>query len=763
MPRPVFTETHDGKVLVADGVNKIKIREPYGTFRSSGIDAPTLNSASLGGTGDLNVAAVYVTVQARTADGRVSNVSGVSGPYGDLEALTQEVITSIDVEGGNYNRSGDRTLYVSDTSSFTIGKNVTVRGVFTTDKTLRVRDKDTDWIEVYTSSSVGWANVPYIPSSGIVIKGYSSLSVSATAPSDTDVAYLDFYRTKVGGDGNAYYLMESVACTPGETVNISSTAEDADLGAEMVLQAADGSDRNLTRHGKPPVGKRVVIQHGGRIWCGVDYPSVEGVVVGDGTVNVAGVNTEFNSNMVGMEFFPRSTGSDGSVTISSVTDSTNLVLDDTYSASSGTYMKYSIRNPIDERRTLYFSEVGLPESFDPLKTLTIQEGERSGEMTALIPFRDNIFVMFEYGLYLLSYQDNPATDGYIKMVAERGCLNQYTWVAADEYVYVMDYQGIYRFSGGGVDKVSAPIQPMFSNRKDSKWKIHTELAESFHSVYDPREGVVRFFVSLDGSPYPKHALAFQQDHNRWWIEEYPLPITASCLGEVGGVPFVMLATTNQRIAVQGASELDVVESIDGELRGACTDSTDLSIDSSTSFPDAAVGAPITIVSGTGKGQTRIITAKSGAIAYIDLPWTIRPDTTSVYQLGGINYHYQTGWFKLNNIQNSSDIKRGVCVLFEPIENDTLQNISIYRSDLTNGRDTAVEFSSTRNFQGISSEDESTELTVDMTRESGFAECGLDGGGTSRDGSAKHVSVKLSGTTNNESHIIRTIRIDGASQ
>ena len=74
----------------------------------------------------------------------------------------------------------------------------------------------------------------------------------------------------------------------------------------------------------------------------------------------------------------------------------------------------------------------------------------------------------------------------------------------------------------------------------------------------------------------------------------------------------------------------------GKARGGSANSITLA-DAASQTNEAYVGLQASIISGTGNGQTRVITSYAGAtrVATVDVNWTIAPDNTSRYEVTGL--------------------------------------------------------------------------------------------------------------------------------
>ena len=80
----------------------------------------------------------------------------------------------------------------------------------------------------------------------------------------------------------------------------------------------------------------------------------------------------------------------------------------------------------------------------------------------------------------------------------------------------------------------------------------------------------------------------------------------------------------------------------GTMRGTVTSATSTTLtDSTATFTSTMVGAPVAIVSGTGKGQYRIISSRTSTQLTVSAAWATNPDATSVYLVGAISWSFKT--------------------------------------------------------------------------------------------------------------------------
>ena len=202
---------------------------------------------------------------------------------------------------------------------------------------------------------------------------------------------------------------------------------------------------------------------------------------------------------------------------------------------------------------------------------------------------------------------------------------------------MLDREGMFIFDGSNAQQISGPIQNFFRDGD-----VNFARQDEFHLSYYPEEEVVRAFVVLGDLKFPRHAFCFQYRLNAWWVEEYPFDVSSSSQVELGGRVREVAGISANRVVV--ISDAAVDGELSGPLRGLVTASNDRSLTLDQN-PDSGVASwPISIIGGTGLGQSRKITSVSGARVEVDRPWTKRPNTTSQWQIGGVAYRVKFGWF-----------------------------------------------------------------------------------------------------------------------
>lgn len=480
--------------------------------------------------------------------------------------------------------------------------------------------------------------------------GYTSVPVST----DSRVTQRQIFRN-TDGQETTYYLDTTIS--DNVTTTASSTKTDAQLIASTTLPILNpDASLNANRFTYYPKWKAFLATLHDRLWAAGDVIYTQGnVQVSNGSATVNGIGTAFTSSMVGRLFYV--VGDTASYTISAVVSATELTLSVVYAGTTNLFAMYAIKVDKDERHKVYFSAAGEPESMPSLFNFKLQEMDDGDEITGLMPLGTYLFVLMRRHIFRVSFTSSPLDDVGSHLTVSRGCVNNRSWVRVEDIVYLLDREGVHRFqgghNGGETDHVSEPIQDYFRDNK-----INWRASRWFFGSHNPQEEVVRFHVALGGEYLPRHAFCYHYRHAAWWIEEYPWELGGTCLAQLQGTLRCLIGGQYNKVYLQGTGSLDGPTDIapGDTVRAAVDSATLLSItDSDAVFPASGlVGAPLAIVAGRGKGQIRRITSATSARLNIKHPWSILPDSTSTYQIGGIQWRIKTGLFHLGNVASDAN-------------------------------------------------------------------------------------------------------------
>ena len=440
-----------------------------------------------------------------------------------------------------------------------------------------------------------------------------------------------------------------------------------------------------------------------------------------------------------------------------------LILTTPYTGATDKFGIYTVRQPPAERLTIYYSEAGSTEAWPALNGLAIQDtGE---DINALIDTRSFLFVATRRRLYRLTFRANPATDGGIFLAANRGCVNQRCWVLANGVTYILDERGIYQFGGSDqIQEASEPIRDIFAlDRRGDELRVAWEASRYFHACHDPANATIRWFVSLSSFYLPQHALCYNYSIQQWWVEEYPFPVGASVIWDQIK-PRVMLGSLGTRVMTMGYGNLDGPDPIGGRVRGTVTSATWTSItDSGATYASSGlVGYPVAIVAGTGKGQMRLVASVSSTTINVVQPWLVKPDTTSVYQLGAVRYQWKSGWFRYPASDGAGF--RRLEAIFQPCLAPATLDLRRYHDHALEPEDWGLTWPPTdAESDGWETTEDDPNAVVDLEQERGFVQLRMDKARGTRVNKGEFVAVEMKGHSTSKPISIYQIGLDGAAQ
>lgn len=578
--------------------------------------------------------------------------------------------------------------------------------------------------------------------------------------SDTRVTKREIYRST---EGQSITLYKVATINDNNTTTASETYTDEELVdlESLPVTNPDGSV-NSRRFGIPPDWKRQVLHHLGRTLWLANVTYTEGhIEVTQSSTTVQGRGTNFTAQMVGRVLHV--TDHAHAFTIDDVdTVNQTLTIDSAYTGATDKFAVYAIKPEAAESSTVYWSSADEPEAVYSLNS-DIVDGQEDGEITGGFILNSQAYIMRERQLRAWPFQVDPAVDGATFKRANRGCVNERCVAVFDGMAALLDREGIYLFDGGSVDPISKPIQDYFR-----KARINWAREKFFHACVDESRETVKFFVCLTDSDYPRHALCFQYRRRNWWIEEYPVPISASCSCVVGGEVRLLLGGPHEKVFLAEEGTLDGPSlSFTPRLDVVSATFTTLCVQPTPDWDnDDLAGAPVQIVAGPGKGQWRRIltaTASTGKLQ-LDRPWLILPTEESVVQIGGVGWSWKTGHFRY--LPAGDSIERKLSLTFQQT---TFPGSFDIRRYVNHELDPVDEKAKHDNYDGVTTECDSPDATVTLTKRraigqsSGYA-CHRWDDRLSDEGSAdRFVQVELRGWQNLDPVTIHGVTISGVQK
>jgi hypothetical protein len=584
---------------------------------------------------------------------------------------------------------------------------------------------------------------------------YGITYTNVAVPTQVNVVRRQILRNS-SGQADVFYV--DVDTTDLVATTFASTQFDPLLTAGTSVPIFDNDGNALANsHALPPDHKTVMAHHLGRMFTAVDKGYGRGgVVTVNGSTTVTGLNTDWRSALAGRFLWVR--GASKSYQIASVNESAQtLVLTAAYTDASNPYADYGIRPAPAERRLVYYSQAGEPQSWPLTNAVSVQED--GDELTGLMVKSSFLYLIESRHIYRYTFQSNPAKDGFVFLSSNRGCVNNRCWVIAEGTAYMLDRSGIHAFDGGDSEPISDPIQHLWRSESAGP-QINWLAADRFFCVHSQDEQYIRWFVCLAGERYPRHAIVLSYREKRYWIEEFDRPYSAACEGTFDSRRRAFLGGEADKVYIGWHSTLDGIDPSAGTTRGTVASSSARRLTDPVGgplWPASIVGQSVVIVSGTGVGQRRRITAASAGVLTLLSDWDVKPDTTSVYQIGGIAWVWQSGWMRF--VKEESDNGRRVEVVFDPTADGSTMTMRLYRDYAAEALlwRTSRKSKENEGFQTVAGGDA---LVAPMSVPHGFAQVRMDGHKEMNLEGTRFVSVELSGVSEVSEQVIFQVVVDG---
>lgn len=738
-----MAEASNGSVQIWNGIDKpLRFSADIGTTETVGVKSPTIAMSLSGSGAGPIVGDFYSYVRFVDRYGNYSSLSPLSNKFSP--AVTTATVTA----ATNASPIQITTQAAHGLSTNQIVKITGVMGNSNANGIFVARVVDATNFTLYMGDVATMGSGPY-NSGGTIVTGVTQIVYdNVQVPTESKVVRRQILRNQ---DGSTAVFYVDIDTTDLTSTTFYSSATSDDLSARTSVSLFDANGQTLVDKSIPPTYKKFVAALQGRLFAAGNENYTQGAVsVTNGSATVTGIGTEWGALTFANRFL-QVTGGDKTYTIQSVSSSTSLTLTTPYTGTTDPYAYYQIYSGDGERRAIYWTPPQQPEAWPATNELTLAEDPGAGEFTGLMPLRLWLYIFSEYRTYRFSFVEDPLYDGQSVTATKRGSINNRTWVTLDDTAYVMDALGFYAYSGNNFQEISTPaVQDLFRTRQSSPYRINWAAKRNFHSVYDPGDATIRWFVCLSGSYAPFHACCYSLRTKRWWLEEYPFPIGASCLGRLNGKPQVFLGTDGRRIMALHQSTLDAVNPTSGTVRGSVT-SAGLTwlADSAANFPSGLAGNYVTIINGTGKDQRRRIVSVSGTTINVSDPWTESLDTTSKYQIGGVTWKWKSGWFRF--VDNAYTNERAVAIHFRPTASPAEMHLRMYLDLETTPKDdwSVPATLSDRNGISLLANDPTTDLSIDTTKANGFVIQRFPAQQEARSDSQRFVAFELGGTTNDD--------------
>lgn len=498
-------------------------------------------------------------------------------------------------------------------------------------------------------------------------------------PTDPRVVRRQIFRN-IDGSSDAFYLdIDTDDLTSDRLVSYNT---DAQLENNFWLPAVDPNGYELFNlYGQPPSDKPFLAEFKGTVFAMGKRSYRKGnVSVTNGSNQVTGIGTNWKKSMVGW----RITIGIRQYTIYGVDEDTQVItLDRVYEGATAPYLAYGAEPYFANGNLIYYSHPGYPESW-PIKN-SMLVSEDGDEITGAVVFGGNLWALKQRSIYSLSFTNDFGRDGSYTPVCARGCINQACAILVEGLCLAMDRIGIYAFDGGRTPAhLSMAVDDLFRFEGTGlriNWQADTC---HWHGTYTQELKTARWHVAMQGDDLPRHALCFNYLTKEFWIEEYPYPITASCIG-TAQVGRPLLGSIDGEIYQPDLGPLDIVKPQGTRFNVAAVESPfRIQLDDVPSFD--CTGLPIAIVNGLGRGQWRIVLSQDDDILEVDTPFLVLPsteegETQSVVQIGAVPYRLLTP--ELNVVKSEDSAPLSFVVDYKPSKTP----LETYVTIIDDGRDT----------------------------------------------------------------------------
>lgn len=706
-----YATTPEGHVMIASGIGPMKIWDGLRAAPiDAGVDPPDTACTIAAGASPGDILGNYAAyVRFVKDDGALSNLSPLSsrvdvlvaggGIIGATDSDPIEITTSaphgltsgdfVDIEGvqGNTASNGTWEVTVTGASTFTLDNS----------------SSDGAYIGFgsWTSgaSSVEYTNVP----------------VSA----DPYVA-----RRQILRNTNRQFTVFYVDVDTDDLTSTSFTSNNSDN--ELATQTAvpllsDDGSILAEAHERPPNYQTAIAFHGDRMFAAVNAVyKVGAAVVTNGSTTVTGIGTAWTAAMAGRFIFVD--GATMKYAISSVDPAAQtLTLETAYGDSTDNFAFYAIRPDDGFRRLVHYTPAGQPQSWAQTYAIAMQED--GDELSGLLVKGSFIYIVALRHIYRFTYQSDPAVDGAVYQSCQRGAINNRCWVQVESNSIMLDQDGIHAFGGGQESQqLSTPVQLSFQaidvfNR--GAMAINWNCRELFHAAHFPNEEVVRFFVAMGSNNAPRHAIAFHSRTQKWWIEDYPVPVFSSCTAIVKFARIVFGGSEARQTLSMSQGFLDGIDANSGNLYGTITAADLYSItDGGSNFPSNLAGRTLSVANGRGKLQRRVIHSESSGRIKVTDAFSIKPQVGDRYIIAGVHYRYLAASFDWSDGEREMDRRIGIS--FFPTKAPSTMFLRFWDDYDNKPVKWAVDTLGAE-FEGVGAEKNTPYLNIDLTRANGYSQ------------------------------------------
>lgn len=755
MPQPQHPDTYattpEGQVLIADGLNPMKI---WNGLRASpidaGLDAPDEACVLAAGAAAGDIYGNYAAyVRYVKDDGTLSNLSPLSARV-DVQKAGGSVTGATNADPIEITTSGAHGLTSGD-----IVNIQSVQGNTAANGTWEVTVTSATTFQLDTSSADGEYTTGGSWTSGCGSIEYTDVPV----PVDPYVARKQILRN-LDGQFTVFYVDVDTDDLAETAFTSNNSDNELATNTAVPLLSTDGAIL-AEAHERPPNFMTALCFHNDRMFAAVNAIYDEGAAtVTNASATVTGIGTQWTAAMAGRYLYVD--GATKAYTIESVNVATQTItLTEAYDDTTDPYATYAIRPEDGQRRLVWYTPAGQPQSWSATYAIQIQED--GDELTGLMAKGSFVYIIEYRHIYRFTFQADPAVDGSIYQSCQRGCINDRCWIHVESNTLMLDQDGVHAFGGGQESQpLSTDIQVLFQpiDRRllRDDLAINWAARKLFHAAHFPHEEVARWFVAMGSNIAPKHALCYSTRSQKWWVEAYPVAVSSSALAVVNFGRVVFCGSGARQTLAMSQGHIDGLDPRSGTTYGTLTAADLCSLsDGSAVFPSSLAGKTVTLTTGRGKLQTRTIHAASSGRLSLTQPWSIIPEVGDRYQIGGVPYRYVSAEFGWS--YGEMETKRRIAVSFLPTTHPATMFIKMYHDQ---DDDPIVWAQSTigSDYEGVGAKKGFPELSLDLTHPSAQAQQRLPNRREDNTRGPRSMTFEFAGAAGPDGVIISDIELDG---
>jgi len=297
--------------------------------------------------------------------------------------------------------------------------------------------------------------------------------------------------------------------------------------------------------------------------------------------------------------------------------------------------------------TIYWSEAGEPESFNPLWAEDVNP-DSGDPITALVSIDNDLLIFKKFHLFKLT-GDDPQT-WTLELVSanpDAGCVSPMGWAVVENTVFYWSLFGprAYSSSTGVVDITTTTILPSISSTTIDWTKVSQIVCAA--NTY---EQYVAWALPAYGSSRNNIILPFHFGARAWMSTKWD-PVDAKCLCTIkdgDGRPFIMIGDYDGWIYRLGDGTSDGIPTSITVLSSTVSTSTNNTLTKTSAgwTADVLIGRYVYVYRdsvGFRSYQRRRITDNTTDTLTVDSNWDANPDTTYTYVLGGPHFEISTPW------------------------------------------------------------------------------------------------------------------------